>query len=70
MDLKDLKALLKVLRDSGVTSYDTPELKLTLSEHFSKSKKTEASAEAASEIDDEWDKLSDEDKLLWSAGGQ
>jgi hypothetical protein len=35
MEIKDLKALLKLLRASGVLTYKTPELELTLSaEHL------------------------------------
>lgn len=70
MELKDLKSLLKVLRDNGVTSYVSPELQLTLSEDFSGkpiSPKKSADAEEP-DMDSEWERLSDEEKLLWSAG--
>lgn len=61
MDLKSLKALLKVLRDNGVVSYDTADLKLTLSD-LPVDKSSPSSA-----IPEDYVKPTDEELLYYSA---
>lgn len=69
MDLKALKDLLRVLRSNGVLSYSSSELSLTLSEELpSKVKKTSDVMDDKVDLEEAWEKLSDEDKLLWSTG--
>ena len=69
MELTELKKLLKLLRDNGVTTYSTSELSLTISEdHTGKAPKVlETSGEVEPQLDSEWEQLSDEEKMLWSA---
>lgn len=72
MDIKDLKSLLKVLRENGVTEYASSELQLKLTEDFiTKSPHAKKNVDVVSDepdMDSEWERLSDEEKLLWSAG--
>lgn len=68
MELKELKDLLKVLRQNGVTQFNTPDISLTLSDTFEK-KSRRSEPEVDLDEESEWDRLSDEDKMLWSAKG-
>lgn len=65
MELKDLKELLKVLRDKGVTEYECNGVRLKLSEEapISKYKKRQDVVE----IEPEEEELSYEERLFWSA---
>lgn len=64
MDLRDLKELLKVLRDKGVTEYECQGVKLKLSEEapISKYKKKQEFVD----VDDE-PELTEEERLFYSA---
>lgn len=81
MDIKQLRNLLKVLRQNGVTSYKTQELELTLAPEsllLSDSKdKHPASSSLKEEVLDDVDPykdfptgiLSPEELMFWSSGG-
>lgn len=64
MDLKDLKELLKVLRDKGVLEYECQGIKLKLSEEapLSKYKRKQEFVEI-----DEEEELTEEERLFYSA---
>lgn len=61
MELKDLKALLKVLKANGVTQYASPELSLTLTEQ-----PAELSLPEGSNLPEEQE-LTEEELLFYSA---
>jgi hypothetical protein len=63
MDLKDLKELLKVLRDKGVTEYECQGIKLKLSEDVPVSK-----YKRRQELDEQVEpELTEEERLFYSA---
>lgn len=64
MDLKDLKELLRVLRDKGVTEYECQGVRLKLSEEapLSKYKRRQEFAEIEGEPE-----LTEEERLFYSA---
>jgi hypothetical protein len=63
MDLKDLKELLKVLRDKGVTEYECQGIKLKLSEDVPVSK-----YKRRQEIEEPMEpELTEEERLFYSA---
>ena len=63
MDLKDLKELLKVLRDKGVTEYECNGVKLKLSEEVPVSK-YKRRQEVEEQIEPE---MTEEERLFYSA---
>ena len=72
-DLKELDKLIALCRKRGVTVVKVGELQLTLSEDAPASKpRGKAAAKKAAEAPGEpenFDSLSEEDKLFWSTGG-
>lgn len=64
MDIKSLKSLLKVLRDSGVTSYEHDGVKLSLSD-LPVSKESLSKPSAA--IPEDYETPSEEDLLFYSS---
>lgn len=63
MELKELKELLKVLRDKGVVEYKTSQIELKLSEDAPQSKYKKR--QEVEEIEDQ--ELTDEELLYYSA---
>jgi len=63
MDLKNLKDLLKVLRDKGVLEFEADGIKLKLSEDIPESKYKKRQQE----IDEDEPELTDEELLYYSA---
>jgi len=77
MDIKSLKAVLKVLRDNGVSSFKTPELELTLAPEALLPKKIPINTqiEAEEPTEDSWANfpggmLSPEQLAFYSSGGR
>lgn len=66
MEIKDLKVLLRTLRQNGVLSYKTPEIELTLSSEFMIQK---PGAPIEQEVDFPSGELTPEQLLFYSAGG-
>lgn len=80
MDNKQLRNLLKVLRQNGVTSYKTQELELTLAPEsllISEGKQLPSSSHSKEVVEDVADPykdfptgiLSPEELMFWSSGG-
>jgi hypothetical protein len=77
MDQKQLKSLLKTLRENGVVEYNTPELTLKLDTQFLINKDKPQSLPIASEeapVDNTWSnfpagELSPDQLAFYSAGG-
>lgn len=75
MDLKQLKALLKVLRENGVTDYTTPDVTLKVSHEYLISKEKSVTLHTEdSESDNPYanfpqGELSPEQLMFYSSGG-
>lgn len=72
-NLKELSKLIALCRKQGVKTVRVGELELTLDEHFEKGgrvstkKESNSSTNEAAGGNPEWDRLTDEEKLFWSA---
>jgi hypothetical protein len=76
MDIKQLKSILKVLRDNGVSNFKTPELELTLTQDALLPKKTPINSQIEIEesVEDPWKDfpegtLSPTQLAFYSSGG-
>lgn len=74
MDLKQLKSLLKVLKDNGVTNYKTSEIELQLLPEIKKEDSSSNQAQTEINSDNPYSnfpdgELSQEQLMFYSAGG-